>query len=322
MEARFELHKVLNSEVASIMAARDKCRLIHGASDIKAAGDEVEETIRKILRCKLPASYHLGHGHVVDNRWFSSPQYDIILSNGASLPPLFRAENGTEFFAHETVFAVGEIKSTYRCDQNYIGKFIESCGKLRKLHRQKVDERGHMYKNPLLTFMLFVDSGHFQANHVEGIFLNTPAEELPNIVCFLDKGLIMNVRFSLNDLGEKIPVHVNTIPEFNTSTDGQSNHWAFLNFSKEQDKLGGNWGYLYYLILGHLDFCKLASPNIHTYPLKLFLLPEGLIFEPSGDSGSTPSNKNVRSSQFIRGKAGSFSGSHRAADPDVACILT
>jgi hypothetical protein len=288
MEARFELHKVLNSEVATIIAARDKCKLLHHTSDIKAAGDEVEETIRKVLRPKLPASYHLGHGHVVDNRWFSSPQYDIILSNGSSVPPLFQAENGTEFFAYETVFAVGEIKSTYRRDQDYIGKFIESCGKLRKLQRQKVDERGHMYKNPLLTFMLFVDSGDFEANHVEEIFLNTPAEELPNIVCFLDKGLIVNVRFSLNGFGEKVPVQVNTIPEFNKSIDGQYNHWAFLNFSKEQDKLAGNWGYLYYLILGHLDFCKLASPNIHTYLLKLFLIPEGLIFEPSGESGYTP----------------------------------
>jgi hypothetical protein len=283
MEPRFELHKVLNSEVKAILEAREKGKLLHCSSDIKAAGDEVEEKVRTILRMKLPPSYYLGHGHVVDYRWFSSPQYDIILSNRSSVPPLFKAENGTEYFAYETIFAVGEIKSTYRRDQDYIGKFIESCRKLRKLQRQKVDERGHMYRNPLLTFMLFVDSGDFEADHVEEMYLNTVTAELPNIVCFLNKGLIMNVQFALNDLGEKVPLKVNTIPEFNGTVEVRHNHWTLFNFSNDADKLGGNWGYLYYLLLGHLGFCQLSSPNISTYLMKLFLMPEGLIFEPKAE---------------------------------------
>lgn len=283
MEPRFELNKVLNSEVKMILDAREKSKLLHGSSDIKAAGDEVEETIRRILRMKLPPSYYLGHGHVVDYRWFSSPQYDIICADRSSVPPLFKAENGTEYFAYETIFAVGEIKSTYRRDQDYIGKFIKSCGKLRGLQRKKVDDRGHMYRNPLLTFMLFVDSGDFEADHVEEMYLNTTTTELPNIVCFLDKGLIMSVQFALNDLGEKVPVKVNTIPEFGRSCEGQTNHWALINFSSNAEKLGANWGYLFYLLLGHFDFCQLSSPNISTYLMKLFLMPEGVIFEPKAE---------------------------------------
>lgn len=283
MEPRFELHKVLNSEVKAILEAREKGKLLHQSSDIKAAGDEVEQTIRRILRTKLPPSYYLGHGHVVDHRWFSSPQYDIILSNRSSVPPLFKSENGTEYFAYETIFAVGEIKSTYRRDQNYIGKFIESCRRLRKLQRQKVDERGQMYRNPLLTFMLFVDSGDFEADHVEEMYLSAVTTELPNIVCFLDKGLIMSVQFALNDFGEKVPLKVNTIPEFSGTVEKRCTHWTLFNFSNDADKLGGNWGYLYYLLLGHLDFCQLSSPNISTYLMKLFLMPEGLIFEPKAE---------------------------------------
>lgn len=58
---KFELEQVFRGDAADILAAREKARIIHHGRDIRTAGDEVEMTFRKVLRCKLPCSYYIGH---------------------------------------------------------------------------------------------------------------------------------------------------------------------------------------------------------------------------------------------------------------------
>ncbi len=57
---KFELEQVFRSD----------------AADILAAGDEVEMAFRRVLRRKLPRSYYVRHGHIVDQELHQSPQLD------------------------------------------------------------------------------------------------------------------------------------------------------------------------------------------------------------------------------------------------------
>src|SRR5437667_9921374 len=95
---KFELEQILRSDAADIVAAREKARIMHHGRDIRAAGDEVELTFRKVLRRKLPSSYYVGHGHIVDQDLKTSRQLDVVVANNAGAPILFQAANGSEYF--------------------------------------------------------------------------------------------------------------------------------------------------------------------------------------------------------------------------------
>src|SRR6266550_9409493 len=128
---RLKMEKVLQSDAAEIVAAREKSRLIHGTKNINASGDEVERVVRRILRRKLPQLYHVGHGHIVDSSGSNSPQLDVVLTDNSQSPVLFEAENGTQYFPYEAVYAVGEIKSTYYKAEHPIEAFANTLKTIR-----------------------------------------------------------------------------------------------------------------------------------------------------------------------------------------------
>ena len=117
-DLQLELERVVLSEAAEIVAAREKCLILHATSDIDAAGDEVEICVRSLLRRRLGQNYYVGHGHIVDLDWKVSPQLDVIIADASVAPAIFRSENGTEYFPYEAVHAVGEVKATYRKAKN------------------------------------------------------------------------------------------------------------------------------------------------------------------------------------------------------------
>ncbi len=126
---RLELLRVLSSDASKLFAARERCATIHHTTDIRASGDEVEVTVRQMIREKVPASHHVGHGHIVDATLASSPQFDVILSD-ISAPILFKTENGTEYFPYESVHAIGGIKSTYK--NGHVQEFVEQIGEVKR----------------------------------------------------------------------------------------------------------------------------------------------------------------------------------------------
>lgn len=128
---RLELENVLLADGAEIVAAHGKARLIHRTRDIDVAGDEVEGSVRRVLGRKLPTSYYVGHGHVVDSRLTSRPQMDVVIADNSGSPVLFMAENGTEYFPYEPVYAIGEVKSTYYRRARHIDKFADNVARLR-----------------------------------------------------------------------------------------------------------------------------------------------------------------------------------------------
>lgn len=130
-DLKFELELVFRSDAADILAARTKARMMHHGHDIRAAGDEVEISFRKLLCRKLPSLYYVGHGHIVDEDLHESPQLDVIIANNTGAPILFRAENGSEYFPYEGVYAIGEVKSSYDNSKRYFHSFSDTLRKIR-----------------------------------------------------------------------------------------------------------------------------------------------------------------------------------------------
>lgn len=165
-DLKFEFEEVFRSDAADILAAREKARIMHHGQDIPAAGAEVEIAFRKVLSRKLPSLYYVGHGHIVDEQLHQSSQLDVIIANNTGAPILFRAENGSEYFPYEGVYAIGEVKSSYYKSEKYIHTFS---GNLKKI--QDKLQRGSFraapafrlsplpYGNPLFSFMFFADNG-------------------------------------------------------------------------------------------------------------------------------------------------------------------
>ena len=216
---RLELENVLQADGAEIVAAHEKARLIHHTRDINAAGDEVEEAVRRVIRRKLPTSYYVGHCHVVDSRLTSSPQLDVVVADNGTAPILFMTENGTEYFPYEAVYAVGEVKATYYRSSNYVDTFVSNLARVKaELQREATPPtyvgsglsfgRGFdtgiraPYRNPLLAFMIFAAANDFRMKDMVELYSSKPAGELPNIVCFLDKGVVVNVWIPTTESGE------------------------------------------------------------------------------------------------------------------------
>jgi hypothetical protein len=198
-----ELARVFQVEAAAMKAAHTRARLIHRTKDIDAAGDEVERALRMSLSKKLPVRYRVGHGHIVDKQLRTSPQLDVIIIDGIEAPVLFNADNETEYIPFESVYAIGEVKSTYYSEKHPIEAFSSTIAKVKgDLDRREtppgylpggvqlrsslgISTESPRPLNPLFSFMFFCDAGDFEPEKVKSLYRSKPTHELPNIVCLL-----------------------------------------------------------------------------------------------------------------------------------------
>jgi len=288
---KLELRDVLQADAAEIVAARTKALLIHRSGDIDAAGDEVEEAVRTVLRRKLPLSYYVGHGHIIDAKWDVSPQLDVVIADNAGSPILFQSQNDTEYFPYEAVYAVGEVKSAYYKDKEYVHGFVNTLTKIKNGLRREQTPKSYLgggislssldgllsiecpmpYRNPLFSFMLFVQSNGFQPEHILDLYRSTPRSDLPNILCFLDSGVVVNTDLPMTPDGAYAQGSgYNLYPEFNNPEPGLVNRWLFIPFETENHSLSGNFGFLYYSLITHLKNSVLISLNMQTYMRDVF----------------------------------------------------
>jgi hypothetical protein len=282
----FELYRFFQADAADMVAARQKALLIHHSGDIDAAGDEVEQTVRKTVGLRLPLNYYVGHGHVVDKNLTTSSQFDIVIADNRDSPILFRAMSGTEYFPFESVYAVGEVKSTYYRARTYVEDFIEAIDRLRLvLSRDSTPPNylGHgisvgsgfttgvskPYQNPLFAFLLAVDAGDFRVPDMEKLYSSMPIERLPNVLCLLNRGLLVNCSVPDNrQSGE--PPRINITPEFNVERPGYANKWVLLEPRDDENALGMSLAGLFFMITSHLRTCRLMPPNMAEYLDRLF----------------------------------------------------
>lgn len=271
-DPRLALQQVLLVEAAEIVAAREKCLILHQTKDIDAAGDEVEVCVRNLLRRRLGHNYYVGHGHIIDSEWRVSPQFDVIVADSSVVPSVFRSENGTEYFPFESIYAVGEIKATYHRAKKPIQKFVESSGKLSGLSRPDVPENyirahsGGFYfgkgivsadrkgkQNEIFTFMLFAGGGDFEVKDMANFYSNTPTEQLPNVVCLLDKGLIAYTQFDDFSPSDAKAEKVSFLSHPGRPSIASNRCFAWTLFSNDgEDSRAMTWGVFYAMLVQFL----------------------------------------------------------------------
>lgn len=281
--AQLELLKVFQLDALELISAHDRCKVIHTSKDISAAGDEVEITFRQILYRKLPNRYYVGHGHVVDSALNSSPQFDVVIADNTNAPILFRTQKGSEYFPYESVYAVGEVKSTYYKKDAPIETFVNNLSHTKlNLTRENTqpDETGlgirfsepltkSPYRNPLFSFMIFIESNDFIVEDLREYFLSTNVADLPNIICFLDVGIIVNTQVNYEASGKLTTGFINTIPEFNTYSTTGENRFMFCPSSDKVYGMGSHLSNLFFVLLSHLEECKLRPSGIKNYLLSM-----------------------------------------------------
>lgn len=122
MKKKLDISEIFKTDAEDIAKAREKAIQIHG-TDIRAAGNEVELSVREYFKRMLPSRYYVTHGHLIDANGEVSPQLDIIIADNFNIPSLMTTKDGTEYIPIDSVYAIGEIKSTYYKSQDYIQGF-------------------------------------------------------------------------------------------------------------------------------------------------------------------------------------------------------
>jgi hypothetical protein len=288
--SKLPFESVLQGDAAEIVAAREKARLMHRTKDIRASGDEVEHTVRKVLRRKFSQAYYVGHGHIVDSQWLTSPQLDVIIADNNSTPVLFEGATGSEYFPYESVYAIGEVKTAYSKHESPIHTFTEKVRTIKStLQRDTVqalqsggsilssielNERVYGSSNPLFVFMLFVEAPDFSIDDVRDLYSTSKATDLPNVVCFINEGVILFKKeggWSTGENWSSFSIHPGFSDEMNLTLHArQSGRWYFNQFGSEENRIGANFGFLYSVISSFLGRCTLQSPNIAKYTEQIF----------------------------------------------------
>ncbi len=287
LQVRDQMKRILQADAKEIKNSLERARIIYSTKNIKAAGEEVERAIRNVLRRKLPSPYYVGQGHIVDNQWNVSSQLDIIIADNKS-PILFRGEDGTEYFPYESVYAIGEVKSTYSKGQKDIHKFVDKLAFLKEnlarkpkepvisvdhiihnggvLHGKFQSHNDVADLNPLFAFMIFVDSMKFNHADIQELYISKEnnIHELPNVICLLDSGLIFHGNANSVSFQPRI------IPEHYTEKVGEINKWMFSPFGEDEHRLGTNFGLMYAMLSTYLNRTVLEVPDFMMYHQNIF----------------------------------------------------
>ncbi|MFA7335711.1 MAG: DUF6602 domain-containing protein [Candidatus Obscuribacterales bacterium] len=290
-QARLGLDVIFSLDTAEIMAARERTKIIHRSRNIVSAGHEVEAAARAVLSRRFPGSSYVGQGHIIDQAWKASKQLDIVIADNFACPIMFKISNGTEYFPYEAVYAIGEVKSTYKSEDDVIEfcKKIEhlklnlkrektpqgfiSTGRGRGVQLQGLSSDRRPYKNPLFTFMVFANSGKFRKQHLQDLYRSKSVQELPCILCFLDSGVlgygIVNERGQFSGLHE--------MPEFASlyQKTGQTSRWMWLENQEPILKATHPLAFLYFQLSSHIRNCSLMPPELTEYGMPLMSMGNG-----------------------------------------------
>jgi hypothetical protein len=280
-----DLYHFFKSDADSIRLARTNAIQVHG-SNIRSGGNEVEIAVRQFVQSRLPGKYRVGQGHLINTEHKVSPQIDILITDNHTLPIMIETKDKTEFFSCESVYAIGEVKSTYRLSDKPISNFCETIGivkndmgrvteKNTSINGQLSDDTdmNHWYHhspnetmNPILSFLFFANSGNFKPEHFIKIVKAIDSSCLPNIIVFLDYGLLFQA--VVNDRRMSFSMY----PEYNK----KDVKWYLTRLDNDLNNPGLHLAFLYYYLIQHLEHCHLNPPDYYSYFKKAFMLKNSL----------------------------------------------
>jgi hypothetical protein len=123
------------------------------------------------------------------------------------------------------------------------------------------------YQNPLFSFMLFASANDFRLEDLEELYRSKASGELPNVLCLLDHGVVVNARVIDTPDGHNLG-SINIRPEFNKEPEAGSNEsdrWIFIQLD-----LAASFGFLYFAPVQHLGSSRLYTPNMLDYLNNVF----------------------------------------------------
>lgn len=298
--AHLNISKFFNNEASALIEARKKCVEIHG-SDIRAAGNEVEIAVRAWLQRMLPDTVSVGHGHIIDPNSAISPQLDCILRDRRHLPTLFTAADGTEYTPIDSVYAYGEVKSSYYSASKYIQEFASTKKKIKEnlthalivntakdgikddslLHHMVLGS-SQPFLNQIFTFMLFIDSGDATTEEISAIYSSTEDSLLPDVAVLLNGCVIVKATIEGNRL--QIYKYSNTAPP--------EVGWKIIPAPQiagtDATHEGKHLGYLYYCLLNHIKESALEGPDLTRYLKDLLVGSKSSVIAIDHQQGSAP----------------------------------
>ena len=275
MDRPLDLARVIQQDAASLKAAREKAMTVH-QTDIRAAGNEVEDAVRDYFRRVLPQPYYVTSGHLIDSNHQVSSQIDVIIADASNLPSLYTTSDGTEYIPITSVYAIGEVKSTYYKPKRYFEEMKKALAKVLEMDRPLVENTAfggtlrpsttmrdivlgsrNRFLNHLFSFLFCVDAGDFAFEDVTAHLKSTDLSLVPNVTVLLDKGIIL--RSKLNADGSlglyRYPSEAPS-PEYD---------WAFAENLTEGSSLAA----LYAMLIAHLTDSHLEPANAYSYTDKL-----------------------------------------------------
>ena len=275
MARPLDLAGVLKQDAAFLRSARENALLLH-SSDIKAAGNEVEDAVRNYFRRVLPQRFYVTSGHLIDSTHELSSQIDVIIADASNLPSLYTARDGTEYIPITSVYAIGEVKSTYSKSKRYFEQIKKALAKILEMDRPLVKntafggeirddttirdmvlESNNRVLNHLFSFLFCVDTGDFAFEDVTAYLKSTDPSLVPNATILLDKGMI--IRSRLNTDGS-VEYH-----RYPTEAPSPEYDWVFAESVKE----GSNLAVLYGMLIDHLNNSHLQPASAYSYTNKL-----------------------------------------------------
>ena len=165
-------------------------------------GTATEGALAEVLRGYLPGSIEVCTGEVIDSKGGRSRQADILLFDGATAPRIFSRDN-ISVLPVEAVYAAIEVK-TY-LNKQAIEEAFENMKAFKQLdksafHPGRATTNKLLYDMPSehwpVQFFIFAyesDSLETVLGHVARLNADQPIHQQIDLVCILDKGLILNV---------------------------------------------------------------------------------------------------------------------------------
>lgn len=195
----------------------------------------------------------------------------------------------------DSVYAIGEIKSTYFKSESQIERFSEVIESLKKdFDYQEIENTvfGGINKNSLMrdiylasnnrvlnklfAFIFFVNGEDFSITTKADYFINRDNKFLPNLCVFLDKGIVTSMTIKDQKL----------ITNFYPDEINQENEeWCFFPIGDPHNSTASieanHLGYLHYSLLKHLTNSFLEPPLLDKYLKQNFVTKKSGIVKTS-----------------------------------------
>ena len=191
---------LFTASAAKLKAQLDEARAALDHRPLK--GNVNEQALADWLKPLLPGAIDVCTGEIIDSNGGRSKQVDVVLYDAATTPR-FLSRNDISVLPVEPVYAVIEVKTFL--NKNEIEAAFENMKAVKALnksayHPDRATTSKHLYGMPTvhwpLQFFIFAyesDGLDTVLGHVQRLNAGQPIDKQIDMVCILDKGLIVHL---------------------------------------------------------------------------------------------------------------------------------